>query len=194
MYLLRDRRISHTKQNVVLQWNKAPVLAWYYRRVWWSTKRCQEYCSKFRLSLVLVLLLIAVYRSGCLQFETTGLNLQGDYSLLVSNVHGSANKTLTVRFHQQHNSLEEFSHFDPGIQGLPGLPPSLYLPFPLSPNSVHEKNESRNSSSSVEGTVESLHHTVNREEIVGEAISKSVFFLNSFWYTINSCCYANHKI
>lgn len=38
---------------------------------------------------------------GCLTIETNSLNREGIYTLVVSNVHGSSNRSLDVKFHNQ---------------------------------------------------------------------------------------------
>jgi len=38
---------------------------------------------------------------GCLNIETNSLNREGIYTLVVSNVHGSSNRSLDVKFHNQ---------------------------------------------------------------------------------------------
>lgn len=86
-------------------------------------------------------------QSGCLTFKTTGLNREGNYTLIVSNVYGSDEQTQPVHFHHQQTlSSMQFGNFNPGLP----MPPHLF-PFPSLPDgSFSNDGNSKNSPSSAE--------------------------------------------
>ncbi|KZS10958.1 putative Tyrosine-protein kinase transmembrane receptor Ror [Daphnia magna] len=99
--------------------------------------------------------------SGCLTFETTGFDKEGNYTLSVSNVHGSANQTVVVHFHQQQSAFSvQFTNFETGLPGLlPHLPPP-FLPVPPTSNASHSNVKSKEPSSSGEDIGEHQSHTI----------------------------------
>ncbi|XP_045026728.1 BDNF/NT-3 growth factors receptor isoform X2 [Daphnia magna] len=98
---------------------------------------------------------------GCLTFETTGFDKEGNYTLSVSNVHGSANQTVVVHFHQQQSAFSvQFTNFETGLPGLiPHLPPP-FLPVPPTSNASHSNVKSKEPPSSGEDIREHQSHTI----------------------------------
>ena len=60
---------------------------------------------------------------GCLQFESDGFNREGVYTLVVSNIYGSTNRSLSVRFHHQKPFSLDGLNSPPPI--VPSLKPSI---------------------------------------------------------------------